>query len=68
MAEIRGSAGGLRRKMNTRSKLLSPLDYFLWQNSPYILNDPGRCKVKFLVLRNQVHNFDLIKNIVVVSC
>ena len=40
MAEMCGSAGGLRRKTNKKSELLPPDKNFLWQDSPNILNDP----------------------------
>ena len=48
MAEMCGSAGRIRRKMK-KSKLLSPLENFLWQDSPYILNERRRIQSKKLI-------------------
>ena len=48
MAEMCSGAGGLRGKMNKRSKLLFTLENFFWQNSPYILNGPRECIVSVI--------------------
>ena len=60
MEEKCGSARGLRRKMNKSSKLLSQLENFLWQNSPYVLNGPRIFRNNAFNIRTTIYHFFVV--------